>query len=77
MVLLSLRPGVRPALGTTQPPIQCVPGALFPGIKRPGRESDHSHNLVSRLRKRGAIAPFPHYVFMAWCLIQYEILFTA
>jgi hypothetical protein len=26
----------RPALGSTQPPIQWVPGALFPGVKRPG-----------------------------------------
>jgi hypothetical protein len=26
----------------TQPRIQCVPGALSPGVKRPGREADHS-----------------------------------
>jgi hypothetical protein len=32
----------RPALGFTQPPIQWVPGALSPGVKRPGREADHS-----------------------------------
>jgi hypothetical protein len=32
----------RPALGPTQPPIQCVPGALFLGVKQPGREADHS-----------------------------------
>jgi hypothetical protein len=31
----------RPALGSTQPPIQWVPGALSPGIKRQGREADH------------------------------------
>jgi hypothetical protein len=30
------------ALGPTQPPIQCVPGALSLGVKRPGREADHS-----------------------------------
>jgi hypothetical protein len=28
--------------GPTQPPIQCVPGALSLGVKRPGREADHS-----------------------------------
>jgi hypothetical protein len=32
----------RPALGPTQPPIQWVQVALFLGIKRPGREADHS-----------------------------------
>jgi hypothetical protein len=32
----------RTALGLTQPPIQWVPGALSLGIKRPGREADHS-----------------------------------
>jgi hypothetical protein len=31
----------RPALGPTQPPNQRVPGALSPGVKRPGREADH------------------------------------
>jgi hypothetical protein len=30
----------RPAL--TQLPIQWVPGALFLGVKRPGRKTDHS-----------------------------------
>jgi len=32
----------RTALGPTQPPIQCGPGALPLGIKGPGREADHS-----------------------------------
>jgi hypothetical protein len=32
----------RPALGPTQPPFQWVPGALSLGVKRPGREADHS-----------------------------------
>jgi hypothetical protein len=32
----------RTALGSTQPPIQRVPGALSLGIKRPGREAYHS-----------------------------------
>jgi hypothetical protein len=31
-----------PALGPTQPPIQWVPGSFSLGIKRPGREADHS-----------------------------------
>jgi hypothetical protein len=32
----------RPARGSTQPPIQWVPGALSLGLKRPWREADHS-----------------------------------
>jgi len=30
------------ALRTTQPPIQCVPGALSLGVKPLGHEADHS-----------------------------------
>jgi hypothetical protein len=30
-------------LGPTQLPIEWVPGALSLGVKRPGREADHSH----------------------------------
>jgi hypothetical protein len=32
----------RTALGSNQPPSQWVSGALSLGVKRPGRESDHS-----------------------------------
>jgi hypothetical protein len=32
----------RTALGLLQPPIQWVPGALFLGVKRQGREADNS-----------------------------------
>jgi hypothetical protein len=32
----------RPALRSTQPPIQWVPGPPSLGLKRPGREADHS-----------------------------------
>jgi hypothetical protein len=32
----------RPALVPSQPPIQWTPGALSLGVKRPGREADHS-----------------------------------
>jgi hypothetical protein len=32
----------RPALGPTQPPIQWVSRDLSPGVRRPGRETDHS-----------------------------------
>jgi hypothetical protein len=32
----------RPALGSTQPPIQWVAGAVSPGLKQQGREADYS-----------------------------------
>jgi hypothetical protein len=38
----SLHHRVRTTLGSIQPPIQWVLGALFLGVKRPGREADYS-----------------------------------
>jgi hypothetical protein len=32
----------RTALGPTQPPIQWIPGFLSLGVKRPGREANHT-----------------------------------
>jgi hypothetical protein len=52
----------RTALGPTQPPIQWVSGALSVGVKRSGREADHSLHLVSS-RMCGAIPPLPQYAF--------------
>jgi hypothetical protein len=41
----------RPALKSTQPPIQWVPGALSLGVKRPGREVDHSPPTSAEVKK--------------------------
>jgi hypothetical protein len=41
----------RTALGPTQPPIQWVPGALSLGVKRPGRETDHSHACSAEVKE--------------------------
>jgi hypothetical protein len=38
----SLHHSVKTGSGVTQLPIQWVPGALSPGVKRPGREADDS-----------------------------------
>jgi len=40
----------RPAVKSTQPPIQRLPG-LFPAVKWPGRDVDHSSHLALRLKK--------------------------
>jgi hypothetical protein len=42
----------------SQPPIQWVPGALSLGIKRPGREDDHSPPSSAEVKEYG---------FIAWC----------
>jgi hypothetical protein len=41
----------RPALGLILPPIQRVPGALSPGVKRQGREADHSPPSSAEVKK--------------------------
>jgi hypothetical protein len=48
---LTPNPKSRPALGPTQSPIQCVPG-----VKRPGREADHSPPTSTEVKNSGAIA---------------------
>jgi hypothetical protein len=40
----------RPALGSIQPPIQWVPGAISLGVKRPGREADHSASSSAEVK---------------------------
>jgi hypothetical protein len=51
----------RPALGSTQPPLQWVPGAVSPGIKRRGLKADHSP-LPSAEDKNGGAIPQLHHV---------------
>jgi hypothetical protein len=50
----------RPALGSTQPPIQCVPRAVSSGVKRPGREADHSPPTSAEVKESGSIHPLLH-----------------
>jgi hypothetical protein len=50
----------RPALGTTQPPDRWVPEAFFRGLKRSGREDDHSPHLLPRLKMSVSAHPFSH-----------------
>jgi hypothetical protein len=49
----------RPALGLTQPPIQCVLGVLSPEVKRPGNEVDHSPPFNAQIKYGGAIPQIP------------------
>jgi hypothetical protein len=48
----------------TQPPIQWVPGALSPGVNRPGRETDHSHLCSALVNNVWSYTSSPPYVFV-------------
>jgi hypothetical protein len=50
----------RPALGCSQPPIQSVPGAISPGVRRKGREADHSPPTSVEVKNGGTIPSLPH-----------------
>jgi len=49
-----------PFLGPTQPPIQRVPGALSPGVKRPGHESDQSPPFSFKVKNAWSYTSTPH-----------------
>jgi hypothetical protein len=49
----------RPAMGSTQPPIQWVPEAVSPEIKRPGHEADHLPPTSAEVKKTWCIHPLP------------------
>jgi hypothetical protein len=50
----------RLALGPTQPSIKWVARAAFPGIKRQGREADHSPPSSVEVKNGDALPPFPY-----------------
>jgi hypothetical protein len=53
------------ALVSTQPAMQRIPGAVSPGVKRPGREADHSPPTSAKIKKMWIYASTPPYTFMA------------
>jgi hypothetical protein len=66
----------RLARQSTQPPIQWVPGALFPEIKRPGREDDYSPPSSVEVKNACSSVSTLQYVFMAWYLVKIRDNFT-
>jgi hypothetical protein len=54
-----------PVLRPIKPLIQWVPGALSPGIKRPGRGADHSPPTSAEVKKMWIYISTPPYAFMA------------
>jgi hypothetical protein len=55
----------RPTRWSTQAPIQWALGAISPGVKRQGREADHSPPSNDEVNNGGVIPPLPHK--SSWC----------
>jgi hypothetical protein len=60
----------RTVLGPTQPPMQWVQGVLSPGVKRPGREADHSPPSSAEVKNAWSYTSTPQYAFIAWCSVE-------
>jgi hypothetical protein len=66
----------RPALGSTQPPIQWVPRVPNPKMRRPGCEANHSlTSSADFMNPWGDTSTHP-YVLMAWNLVEALIFLT-
>jgi hypothetical protein len=55
----------KPALGSTQTPIQWILGALSPEVKRQGGEAGHSPPASVEVKKMWIYTSTPPYAFMA------------
>jgi hypothetical protein len=49
---------VKPARGLTRTPVEWVPGAVSPGVKRLWREVDRSPPSSAKAKNGGAVPPF-------------------
>jgi hypothetical protein len=44
----------------TQPPTQCALRTVYPEVKQPDREAEHSVRYIVEVTSDGAILPLPH-----------------
>lgn len=65
----------RPTLGLPQPPIQWVPGTLYPGVNRPVLEADRSPPSNSEVKNAYSNTSTSPYVFIEWCSITGGVYF--
>jgi len=65
MGIFLLATASRPSLGSTQPPIQGVPGVPTTGEKWPGRKADRSRPSTAEVRNSWSYTSTAQYVFMA------------
>jgi hypothetical protein len=68
----SLRYRAQSGSESTQLPIQWVPWALPWGVKRPGREADHSLPSSAEIKNAWSYISTLPYIHMAWCLVKYR-----
>jgi len=66
----------RPALDSTQFPIQGVLGAFLWGVKCPGRKADHSPPSSAKVKNAWDYTFTLLYVFMVWYLVKHRDTFT-
>jgi hypothetical protein len=62
----------RPALGPTQTLIQWVPRAISPGVKRPGREGDHSFPSSAEVKNAWSYTSIPPICLHGMVLCQVQ-----
>jgi hypothetical protein len=48
----------------------------FVGVKRPGRDADHSPPSIAEVKNAWSYTFTPQYVFMVWCLVKHRDNFT-
>jgi hypothetical protein len=46
---------------------------LYLGVKRPGREADHSPSSIAEVKNAWSYTSAPSYAFMAWCSVKKEV----
>jgi hypothetical protein len=64
------------ALGPTQLPIQWVPAALSPEVKRPGREADHSPPSSAEVKNAWRYISHSNTSAWRWFLVKHRGNFT-
>jgi hypothetical protein len=52
--------------------IKWVPGALFPRVKQPGPEADHSPPPSAEVKNAWSYTSTHQYVFIPWCLAKHS-----
>jgi hypothetical protein len=65
-----------PALGPTQSHIQWVPGALRVGVKRPGREANHTIPYSLGIKSANELYLHAPKCLKMWCLVKHRIIFS-